>query len=141
MLKKVPLLLMFVVLGFPFLLSVIFLSGDKSIANTAQGEWLSETIHAPTIEAAQWHILWRRKDCLDQCEQFQNLLSRVKMALGKHQEKLYIVETLEAPLQAHDKGLFISNREGLVLLAYTPNDDGAYKLLKDLKVLIKHGGA
>jgi len=63
------------------------------------------------------------------------------MALGKRQDQLTLVETEHPPLLSESNGLFIADRSGLVLLSYEATQDGAYKLLKDLKTLMKHGGA
>ncbi|MGK0443615.1 MAG: hypothetical protein ACJA1U_000542 [Bermanella sp.] len=60
------------------------------------------------------------------------------MALGKNQDKITLTSTDLEDLRIMDNGLFIANPKGLVLLSYQASDDGAYKLLKDLKVLLKH---
>ncbi len=85
------------------------------------------------------------KKCGQDCTQFVNLLRRVKMALGKRQEKLVINplkladNKIEHSLE--ENTIYIADHSGLLLLSYKADEDGAYKLLKDLKTLMKHGGA
>ena len=92
-------------------------------------------------EDSPWHLLWRTKDCQDSCEQWQGVLSNLKIALGKHTDKLNIMQLQDSPLLDYSQGLFIADHNGLVLLSYDADQQGAYQLFKDLKVLIKHGGA
>lgn len=139
--KAIPLLVMLAVLVSPFIASIIFLDVQDELGNKARGQWLSQTHYVPALEDRSWQLLWRKQDCQDNCENFQNLLLRVRMALGKHREKLAIHTLDDQAILQNQEGLFIANHKGLMLLQYSADDDGAYKLLKDLKVLMKHGGA
>jgi len=139
--KAIPLFVMLAVLVSPFIASIIFLDVQDELGNKARGQWLSQTHYVEALEDRSWQLLWRKQDCQDNCEKFQNLLLRVRMALGKHREKLAIHTLDDQVILQDQEGLFIANHNGLMLLQYSADDDGAYKLLKDLKVLMKHGGA
>lgn len=139
--KAIPLFVMLAVLVSPFIASIIFLDVQDELGNKARGQWLSQTHYVEALEDRSWQLLWRKQDCQDNCEKFQNLLLRVRMALGKHREKLAIQTLDDQAILQNQEGLFIANHKGLMLLQYSADDDGAYKLLKDLKVLMKHGGA
>ncbi len=138
---KLPVLLMLSVLFAPFVVSVILLDDKSSIKTNARGQWLSDSQFVSTSEKSDWQLLWRAQDCKAQCEDWYGLLQRVKMALGKRSEKLLITEVQDKKLLEKQNGLFIADHQGLVLLSYKANEKGAYNLLKDLKVLMKHGGA
>ena len=136
--RKVPLILMLLVLVAPFAVSFLLLDGKQNLADKARGEWLEQTYYVGESEGRNWQVLWREQDCQPNCDAWFNLLQRVKMALGKNQDKI-VIETAELNnLKEMSEGLFIANPKGLVLLSYEASDDGAYKLLKDLKVLLKH---
>lgn len=136
--RKVPLILMLLVLVAPFAVSFVLLDGKQNLADKARGEWLEQTYYVGESERRNWQVLWREQDCQPNCDAWFNLLQRVKMALGKNQDKI-VIETAELNnLKEMREGLFIANPKGLVLLSYEASDDGAYKLLKDLKVLLKH---
>ncbi|MFT5591894.1 MAG: hypothetical protein ACI8SR_000249 [Oceanicoccus sp.] len=136
--RKVPLILMLLVLVAPFAVSFVLLDGKQNLADKARGEWLEQTYYVGESEGRNWQVLWREQDCQPNCDAWFNLLQRVKMALGKNQDKI-VIETAELNnLKEMSEGLFIANPKGLVLLSYEASDDGAYKLLKDLKVLLKH---
>lgn len=139
--KSLPLVIMFLVLLSPFVASIIFLEDQGKISDKARGEWLSQTHYVDALEDRNWQLLWRKQDCQDSCEGLLNLLQRVKLALGKHREKLTIQMLDDQVALENTDGLYIANHSGLMLLQYSADDDGAYKLLKDLKVLMKHGGA
>lgn len=139
--KAIPLFVMLAVLVSPFIASIIFLDVQDELGNEARGQWLSQTHYVEALEDRSWQLLWRKQGCQDNCEKFQNLLLRVRMALGKHREKLAIHTLDDQAILQNQEGLFIANHKGLMLLQYSADDDGAYKLLKDLKVLMKHGGA
>ena len=136
--RKLPLILMLLVLVAPFAVSLVLLDGNKNIADKARGQWLENTYYVQAVENANWQLLWREQDCQPNCDAWFNLLQRVKMALGKNQDKLVIESANLNSLKSMSNGLFIANPKGLVLLSYESSDDGAYKLLKDLKVLLKH---
>ncbi|WP_283789056.1 hypothetical protein QNI23_015875 [Bermanella sp. WJH001] len=136
--RKLPLILMLLVLVAPFAVSLVLLDGNKNIADKARGQWLENTYYVQAAENANWQLLWREQDCQPNCDAWFNLLQRVKMALGKNQDKLVIESANLNSLKSMSNGLFIANPKGLVLLSYESSDDGAYKLLKDLKVLLKH---
>ncbi len=138
---KLPVLLMLTVLFAPFVVSVILLDDKSSIKTNARGQWLSESQYVTTPQKSDWQLLWRSQDCETQCEDWYGLLQRVKMALGKRSEKLLITEVHDKKLLEAKNGLYIADHQGLVLLSYEANEKGAYNLLKDLKVLMKHGGA
>ncbi len=138
---RLPVLLMFTVLFAPFVASILLLDDRDSISTQARGQWLSESQFVSVSEKAPWQLLWREQDCKQDCDSWFNLLRRVKMALGKHSEKLVISEVNNDQLLNKQNGLFIADHQGLVLLSYEANQQGAYDLLKDLKVLMKHGGA
>lgn len=139
--KRLPLFLMLLVLSAPFVFSLLLLSDKSSITDTARGEWFSESEYVSVTENSNWKLLWREKDCVETCESWYGLLQRVQMALGKYSDQVDISKVESENLLAHENGLFIANHQGLVLLSYEANEGGAYKLLKDLKVLMKHGGA
>jgi hypothetical protein len=136
--RKLPLILMLLVLVAPFAVSLVLLDGNKNIADKARGQWLENTYYVDETENTNWQLLWREQDCQPNCDAWFNLLQRVKMALGKNQDKLVIGTANLSSLKSMNDGLFIANPKGLVLLSYESSDDGAYKLLKDLKVLLKH---
>lgn len=143
--KKAPLVIMFLVLLSPFVASLIFIEGQDQLSNKARGQWLSQTHYVDALDDRNWQLLWRKSDCEKAgCADLVHLLERVKLALGKHRDKLSII-ALDDQLAVNEieqnEGLFIANHKGLMLLQYSADDDGAYKLLKDLKVLMKHGGA
>lgn len=138
--RKLPLILMLLVLVAPFAVSLALLDNKHSIGDKARGEWLNSTYYVDTSEDKSWQLLWREQDCKPGCESWVNLMQRVKMALGKNQDKLHIAQTQLPPLTEMQSGLFIANPKGLVLLSYHASEDGAYNLLKDLKVLLKHNG-
>ncbi len=138
---RLPVLLMFTVLFAPFVASIILLDDKDSISTQARGQWLSDSQFVAVSDKAPWQLLWREQDCKKDCDSWFGLLRRVKMALGKHSEKLVISEAVNDDLLNHQNGLFIADHKGLVLLSYQANQQGAYDLLKDLKVLMKHGGA
>lgn len=139
--KSIPLFLMLTVLVAPFAVSMILLSDRDNLGDRARGEWLSENHYVNPSEDRNWQVLWRQSDCKSECEDWFHLLRRLKMALGKRQDQLTLVETEHPPLLSESNGLFIADHSGLVLLSYEATQDGAYKLLKDLKTLMKHGGA
>lgn len=139
--KRIPLFLMLLVLSAPFVFSLLLLSDKSSITNTARGEWLTESEYVAVNSNTNWKLVWREQDCMGSCESWYGLLQRVQMALGKYSEKLDINKAENKNLLAHENGLFIADHQGLVLLSYEASEGGAYKLLKDLKVLMKHGGA
>lgn len=136
--RRLPLILMLLVLVTPFAVSLVLLDGNKNIADKARGKWLEHTLYVDETDNTNWQLLWREQDCQPKCDDWFNLLQRVKMALGKNQDKLNIEAANLSSLKSMHDGLFIANPKGLVLLSYESNDDGAYKLLKDLKVLLKH---
>lgn len=137
---SVPLLLMMLVFIAPFLISVWTLQNADDLNNRAKGEWLSETIHVPATESGTWQLLWKPSVCNDNCQDLKDRLYKLKLALGKHQTEMEII-TAGAELDNQSQSLFVADRKGLVLLAYDANQDGLYKVFKDLKVLMKHGGA
>lgn len=142
--KKIPLLMMFAVLIAPFAVSLVLLENKDSLGDRAKGSWLNETQYVQAESNRNWQLVWS-KNCGNDCNQFVNLLKRVKMALGKRQDKLTInplqlVGSPPATSKTQDK-IFIADQQGLLLLSYSADEDGAYKLLKDLKTLMKHGGA
>ncbi len=139
--KTIPLFLMLSVLCAPFVLSLILFDDKENINDNARGQWLNESKYVAVPDAAPWQLVWREQDCNNDCDAYINLLRRVKMALGKYSEKLIISQTENNNLAMHDNGLFIADHSGLLLLSYEADEKGAYKLLKDLKVLMKHGGA
>jgi hypothetical protein len=67
------------------------------------------------------------------------------MALGKRQGKLVINPLVLTDTQSIssevDNKIFIADQNGMLLLSYNADEAGAYKLLKDLKTLMKNGGA
>jgi hypothetical protein len=142
--KKIPLLLMFAVLIAPFAVSLVLLENKDSLGDRAKGSWLTETQYVIPVENRNWQLVWN-KNCDVNCTQFINLLRRVKMALGKRQDKLTINPlTLKDETVTHSlesDRIFIADQNGMLLLSYSANEKGAYKLLKDLKTLMKHGGA
>jgi len=138
---RLPVLLMFTVLFAPFVASILLLDDKDSITTQARGQWLSDSQYVSVPDKAPWQLLWREQDCKKECESWFGMLRRVKMALGKHSEKLLISEVNNDQLLSKQNGLFIADHQGLVLLSYQANEQGAYNLLKDLKVLMKHGGA
>ena len=142
--KKIPLLLMFAVLIAPFAVSLVLLENKDSLGDRANGIWLKESQYVNADADRNWQLVWNKK-CGQDCTQFVNLLRRVKMALGKRQEKLVINPLKLADDQIDhslgDNKIFIADHSGLLLLSYNADEDGAYKLLKDLKTLMKHGGA
>ncbi|MFT7109409.1 MAG: hypothetical protein ACI843_001070 [Psychrobacter glaciei] len=142
--KKLPLLLMFAVLIAPFAISLVLLENKDSLGDRANGSWLTETLYVNADADRHWQLLWK-KECGQDCDQFTNLLKRVKMALGKRQGKL-VINPLEfsetKPFESEtDNKIFIADQNGLLLLSYNADEAGAYKLLKDLKTLMKNGGA
>ncbi len=139
--SRLPVLLMLLVLFAPFVASILLLDDKGSISVSARGQWLDDSQFVDVPQKANWQLLWREQDCQQDCDSWYGLLQRVKMALGKHSEKLVISEASNKKLLAHQNGLFIADHQGLVLLSYQASEQGAYKLLKDLKVLMKHGGA
>ncbi|GAA6135542.1 hypothetical protein NBRC116188_23320 [Oceaniserpentilla sp. 4NH20-0058] len=138
--KKLPLIVMLLVLVAPFAVSLMLLDDKQKVADKARGEWLNTTNYIDKIQDNNWQIVWRNQDCNSQCDQWENLLLRVKMALGKNQNKVSVTHNTVQSLNHMDHGLFIANHKGLVLLSYQANESGAYNLLKDLKVLLKHNG-
>lgn len=138
--RKLPLVIMLLVLVAPFAVSLMLLDNKSNLVDKARGNWLDKTHYVNTLDNNNWQILWREQDCITQCDQWHNLLMRVKVALGKNQTKVDVEKISLGELLDYDKGLFIANDRGLVLLAYEANESGAYNLLKDLKVLIKHNG-
>jgi hypothetical protein len=144
MIKRLPLLLMFAVLIAPFAASLVLLENKDSLGNRANGSWLNETQYVNADADRNWQLVWNKK-CEQDCTQFVNLLRRVKMALGKRQDKLVINPLQLADKQSgnglEDDKIFIADHSGLLLLSYNADEKGAYKLLKDLKTLMKHGGA
>lgn len=135
---RLPLILMLTVLVAPFAVSLVLLDGKQNIADKARGDWLVDAHYVSELENNNWQILWREQDCLPECDAWFNVLQRAKMALGKNQNKVTISSAQLADLQAMNNGLFIANTKGLVLLSYDADENGAYQLLKDLKVLLKH---
>lgn len=142
--RKIPLLLMFAVLIAPFAVSLVLLENKDSLGNRAKGSWLNDTQYVEPVSNRNWQLVWNKK-CDVNCTKFINLLRRVKMALGKRQDKLTI-----SPLKLKEESqqsfleqdrIFIADQNGLLLLSYQADEGGAYKLLKDLKTLMKHGGA
>ncbi len=142
--RFIPLLLMFAVLVAPFAVSLVLLENKDSLGNHAKGSWLSETQYVAPDPNRHWQLVWNKR-CDQNCNQFINLLRRVKMALGKRQDKLVITPLIlsqeSEKAQLEQDAIFIADQSGLLLLSYRANEDGAYKLLKDLKTLMKHGGA
>jgi cytochrome oxidase Cu insertion factor (SCO1/SenC/PrrC family) len=139
--SRLPVLLMLLVLFAPFVASLVLLDDKESISISARGQWFDDSQFVAVPNKANWQLLWREQDCQKECDSWYGLLQRVKMGLGKHSEKLVISEAINENLLAHSDGLFIADHQGLVLLSYEASEQGAYKLLKDLKVLMKHGGA
>jgi hypothetical protein len=144
MTKKLPLLLMFAVLIAPFAISLVLLENKDSLGDRANGSWLKETLYVSADVDRHWQLLWN-KECQQECPEFINLLKRVKMALGKRQGKLVInplilTDTQSIKSKVDDK-IFIADQNGMLLLSYNADEAGAYKLLKDLKTLMKNGGA
>ena len=131
---------MLFVLVTPFAVSLALLDDKDKVADKARGQWLNEAHHVSPLENRNWQILWREKDCVSQCDQWENVLLRAKMALGKNQNKVDVHPTQLQPLHEMKDGLFIANDKGLVLLSYDANENGAYNLFKDLRVLLKHNG-
>lgn len=138
--SRIPLFLMILVLAAPFLISVWMLQHADDLNDRAKGEWLSETINVPETESRTWQVLWKASACPEGCVELSHRLQKLKLALGKHQTELDIVPA-GSELSEQGKDLYIADRKGLVLLAYDAGQDGLYKMLKDLKVLMKHGGA
>jgi hypothetical protein len=142
--KKLPLLLMFAVLIAPFAISLVLLENKDSLGDRANGSWLTETLYVSADADRHWQLLWK-KECDHDCDQFTNLLKRVKMALGKRQGKLVINPLVFSETKSFeskiDNRIFIADQNGLLLLSYNADEAGAYKLLKDLKTLMKNGGA
>lgn len=143
--KKIPLFLMFAVLIAPFAVSLVLLENKDSLGDRANGSWLTQTQYVNVSSERNWQLVWNKK-CGQDCTTFINLLKRVKMALGKRQNKLTISPLVlnknEKPFaELQEDRIFIADQNGLLLLSYKANEDGAYKLLKDLKTLMKHGGA
>lgn len=137
---SIPLLLMLLVFIAPFLISVWTLQHADDLNDRAKGEWLSETIYVPVHQNNTWQLLWKPSVCEPDCQNLSDRLYKLKLALGKHQTEMTIVEAGEA-LSDQSQAIFVADRKGLVLLAYDANQDGLYKVFKDLKVLMKHGGA
>jgi hypothetical protein len=144
MTKKLPLLLMFAVLIAPFAISLVLLENKDSLGDRANGSWLTETLYVNADVDRHWQLLWN-KECQQECPEFTNLLKRVKMALGKRQGKLVINPLVLTDTQSIssevDNKIFIADQNGMLLLSYNADEAGAYKLLKDLKTLMKNGGA
>lgn len=138
--KRLPIIIMGFVLVIPFLLSAYMLSIRDKLADNANGQWLDDTIYVPKTQEKHWQILWKSDVCQPQCDELLNRLQRLKMALGKHQNELELVPVADQE-DLPDKSLYIADREGLVLLGYEGDEKSTYLLLKDLKVLMKHGGA
>lgn len=138
---KTPLIIMLLVLSAPFVMSVVLLENKDDIQDNARGKWLQQTYTVNAEQGTPWQLLWRSKDCQDNCEHWQGVLNNLKIALGKHTDKLNIMQLQDSPLMDYSQGLFIADHNGLVLLSYDADQQGAYQLFKDLKVLIKHGGA
>ena len=138
--KSIPLILMLLVFIAPFLISIWTLQHAKDLNNKAQGEWLSSTLNIAPTESQQWQLLWQESTCQPDCGDLEKRLYKLKLALGKHQTELQVTPLTQGQLD-HDKSLFIADRKGLVLLAYDASQDGLYKVFKDLKVLMKHGGS
>lgn len=142
--RFIPLILMFAVLVAPFAVSLVLLENKDSLGDRAKGSWLSETQYVEPDPNRHWQLVWNKR-CDQNCTQFINLLRRVKMALGKRQDKLVINPLKLKDESFHDQldhdAIFIADQSGLLLLSYRADESGAYKLLKDLKTLMKHGGA
>ncbi|MFT6153414.1 MAG: hypothetical protein ACJA0E_000224 [Bermanella sp.] len=135
---------MFAVLIAPFAISLVLLENKDSLGDRANGSWLKETLYVSADVDRHWQLLWN-KECQQECPEFINLLKRVKMALGKRQGKLVInplilTDTQSIKSKVDDK-IFIADQNGMLLLSYNADEAGAYKLLKDLKTLMKNGGA
>lgn len=140
--KKVwPLVVMFGVLAAPFAVSLALLQDKSNLGDRSKGTWLQQSIQLSESQPGAWKLVWRDQDCAGQCDQWMNLLQRLKMAMGKRQEHIEIVQTQDPELMQMDNGLFIADQKGLVLLSYQSNEDGAYHLFKDLRVLMKHSGS
>lgn len=138
--KSVPLILMILVFVAPFFISVWTLQHADELNDRAKGEWLSQTIYVPPTDAKHWQVLWKETACNGACADLIHRLNKLQLALGKYQTELHINGINESQLP-HSKSLFIADRNGLVLLAYDGSQDGLYKIFKDLKVLMKHGGS
>ncbi len=135
-----PLALMLLVFIAPFLVSVWTLQQADDLNNNAKGQWLSESIRVPATSENTWQVLWDANVCEPDCSDLNQRLFKLKLALGKHQTELSLTPATPE-LQNQQASLFIADRQGLVLLGYSADQDGLYKLFKDLKVLMKHGGA
>lgn len=138
--NKWPVVIMLLVLVTPFAVSLVLLDGHQNIGDRARGKWLDNAYYVNELDQQQWQILWRDRDCTNRCQQWENLLLRVKMALGKNQNKVEVNLNTLGELNELENGLFVVNNKGLVLLSYQATENGAYNLLKDLKVLLKHNG-
>ncbi len=138
--KSIPLILMLLVFIAPFLISIWTLQHATDLNNKAKGEWLSTTLLVEPTASQQWQLLWQSTACQPECSDLKDRLHKLKLALGKHQTELEVSELASDQLD-HEKSLFIADRKGLVLLAYDASQDGLYKVFKDLKVLMKHGGS
>jgi len=136
-----PLLIMVGVLVAPFAISFVLLQDKSSLGDRSNGTWLDQSIQVSDSTMGQWKLVWRDRDCLHQCDQWTNLLQRLKMAMGKRQQNIEIVQTRNPELMRMEDGLFIADQKGLVLLSYQSTEDGAYHLFKDLRVLMKHSGS
>ena len=143
--KRLPLLIMFFVLAAPFAASVMILDDraglhPEKVETRAKGEWLTDSHFVAPSKNNHWKLLWRKQDCEPNCDDFVNLMRRLKMATGKYQDSVEL-ETLPSNiLQERQQGIYIADPKGLLLLSYSADDDGAYKALKDIKVLMKHSG-
>jgi len=138
--SHLPLALMLLVFIAPFLVSVWTLQQADELNNNAKGQWLGESIRVAATADNTWQVLWNDKTCAPDCRELNQRLFKLKLALGKHQTQLTLTP---APSALHNQTaeLFIADRQGLVLLGYGADQNGLYKLFKDLKVLMKHGGA
>ncbi|EAT12378.1 hypothetical protein HF888_15060 [Bermanella marisrubri] len=143
--KRLPLLIMFFVLAAPFAASVVILDDRAGLhpSNSdtrAKGNWLSESHFVTPSQNNHWKLLWRKQDCQPNCDDFVNLMRRLKMATGKYQDSVELESLPSDILKQKSQGIFIADPKGLLLLSYSADDDGAYKALKDIKVLMKHSG-
>ena len=142
--KRWPIFIMGLVLAAPFLLSIYMLSIRGDLPDRANGEWLNETVYVPKTDKQHWQLLWKNELCEPHCDELEHRLKRLKMALGKHQNELELVPLsgqISGQNSLTEKSLYVADRQGLVLLGYEGDEQSTYLLLKDLKVLMKHGGA
>ncbi|WP_396588409.1 hypothetical protein [Bermanella sp. R86510] len=143
--RSLPLIIMFFVLSAPFAASIIILDDKKSLHPSngdtrAKGDWMSESHFVAPSKDKFWQLLWRKSSCQPQCDDFINLMKRLKMATGKYQHELELNQLPNELLSTQAEGIYIADPKGLILLSYSADDDGAYKALKDIKTLMKHSG-